>query len=216
VAAKTPLHVGIIPDGNRRWARLHRVPVATAYEVGYNRIISIVDSLYDIGVRYVTVYAASLENCERRSRLERSLLARLAVRAIERLRRDPRVERGEVRVLVMGKPCLLGDNVARAARSINLETRWGEPRILAVLLCYSDRLENWRVSRGMLAEASLHLPPIDLVIRTGGYKRLSGFALPLTGYSELYVTPTLWPDFDRSELEKALAWYAGVVRNFGR
>ncbi len=211
-----PRHVGIIPDGHRRWARREGVSIAEAYERGYSRLMDVVDWLQEEGVEYVSVYALSRENCVRRSSLELEVLKRISLRAFERMLGDPRVAGGEARVVVLGDPGLVGADVAEAARRVVEASRWGERYTLAVLYCYSHVVEEERARRGYSHVSTLILPPLDLVIRTGGYSRLSGFLPLLASYAELYVTGTLWPDFTRRDLEEALEWFSRQRRNFGR
>jgi len=208
--------VGIIPDGNRRWARLRGVGLPEAYWRGYENLVSIIEALYDERVPYVSVYAVSRENCERRGRLELEILRRLSLEALDRLARDPRVVGGETRVIVLGDPRVLGGEVAEKSKSLMLDTRWNGPYTLSVLICYSTASDTERTSRGLEPASTLALPPLDLVIRTGGYTRLSGFLPLLADYAELYFTDVLWPDFTRERLAEALEWFRGRRRNFGR
>jgi len=215
-AGSGPRHVGVIPDGNRRWARLRRVGLHEAYRKGYENLVSVIEALHELNVPYVSVYAVSRENCEKRGQLELEILRRLSLEALDRLARDPRVAGGETRVIVLGDPGMLGDGVATKARSLARSTRWNGPYTLTVLLCYSTLSEAERTARGFEPASTLALPPLDLVIRTGGYTRLSGFLPLLADYAELYFTEVLWPDFTRERLVEALEWFRGRRRNFGR
>jgi len=215
-AGSGPRHVGIIPDGNRRWARLRGVGLPEAYRRGYENLVSVIEALHDMGVPFASVYAVSRENCVRRGRLELEILRRLSLEALERLARDPRVAGGETRVVVLGDPGMLGGEVAARARRLALETRWNSPYTLTVLICYSTASEAERAARGFEPASTLTLPPLDLVVRTGGYTRLSGFLPLLADYAELYFTETLWPDFTRERLVEAIEWFRGRRRNFGR
>lgn len=211
-----PLHVGIIPDGNRRWARKAGVGLRQAYQRGYNRLMRVVDYLAERGVKYLTVYVLSRENCLRRSRVELEILRTLSLSAMDRLLRDRRVMSGEARVIVLGDPGMVGEDVAEKARILARTSRWGTKYLLALLYCYSDATERERINRGLHPASSIVLPPLDLLIRTGGYRRLSGFLIPLASYAEIYTTETLWPDISVEEIEEALNWFSRQKRNFGR
>ncbi len=211
-----PQHVGIIPDGNRRWARRMGVNLYEAYRRGYERLMEVVDYLAERGVRFLTVYVLSRENCLRRSRGELEILRTLSLAAMDRLLRDRRVRGGEARVVVLGDPGMVGEDVAEKARLLARESRWGSRYLLALLYCYSNTTEEERISRGLHPASSIVLPPLDLLIRTGGYRRLSGFLTPLAGYAEIYTTDTLWPDISVREVEEALDWFTRQKRNFGR
>ncbi len=210
-----PTHVGIIPDGNRRWARRNGESLHNAYRRGYERILEAVDYLTEKGVRYVSIYTLSYENCLRRPREELRILRALSIMAFERIRRDPRVVGGEARIIVLGNPGLVGDDVREAAFRAMKESRWGTKYVLTVLYCYSGAWESELVMKGYYFPSKTHLPPVDLIIRTGGYRRISGFLPFLTEYSELYVSDVLWPDASPFLFDDALEWYRSVERNFG-
>jgi len=212
-----PLHVGIIPDGNRRWARRNGVPLPSAYRKGYERLREIVRALEDRGARFVTIYALSRDNCTRRNGLELAALRELSRLAFQELLEDEEVVSGRLRVLVIGDYASFDPEVARLARSVMKASRWGGPNTLTILYCYTglwELEEAW--NKRVLPPSLIHLPPLDLIIRTGGYSRLSGFLPALAEYAEIYVTETLWPDFTVEELDRALEWYSSKPKNFGR
>jgi len=212
-----PRHVGIIPDGNRRWARRNNVSLPEAYRRGYERLREIVRALEDRGARFVTVYALSRDNCTRRNGLELAALRELSKLAFQELLEDEEVVSGRLRVLVIGDYASFDPEIARLARTVMKASRWGGPNTLTILYCYTGLWEletAW--SKGLLPPSLIHLPPLDLIIRTGGYSRLSGFLPALAEYAELYVTETLWPDFTVEELDRAIEWYMSNPKNFGR
>lgn len=207
------LHVGIIPDGNRRWARLRGLTLNDAYEAGYSKLREVLEWLLDYDVRYVTVYAMSLDNCIKRSELEREILLKILGRALHEVERDKILERYDASLVVSGDLSRLPEGLRW--RITNLTEKYGGGRrVLHIGLCYSTRWELSTYKNGLLP--SLRLPPIDLVIRTGGMRRISGFFPLLVEYAELYFTDTLWPDFTRRELDQAIEWYRRQTRNFGK
>ncbi len=233
-AGKLPRHVAIIPDGNRRWARSRGLPAWRGHEEGYRVAKRTLNALWGLGVDYVTFYALSRENCLRRPREELEQIHLLLSAAVEELLTDPRVKQGEVRLLFTGDLGLLPDWLRSRIEEANRQTLGNGPRVLTVATCYSAL---WEIAEALKRAAQLaakggiieaapesvrrymplgELPEPDLLIRTGGEKRLSGFLLPHLSYTELYFTETLWPDFSLDELCLALHDYQRRQRRFGR
>ncbi|MCE4601474.1 MAG: undecaprenyl diphosphate synthase family protein [Desulfurococcales archaeon] len=211
-----PNHVGLIPDGNRRWAQRNGVDLYSAYLRGLDVLMDAVDYLSDRGVGYITVFAMSLDNCRRRSRLEIEILKKISRIAFERVLNHNKVKSGKARIVVLGKPQLVGNEIKDEAFRIMMKTRWHTPYTVTILYCYSGEYEIEAAEKGYTPSSILVHPRLDLVIRTGGYPRLSGF-LPLRAdYAELYATDTLWPDLTRKEIDEALKWYSMLPKNFGR
>nr|MEB3851552.1 undecaprenyl diphosphate synthase family protein [Desulfurococcales archaeon] len=201
-----PLHVGVIPDGNRRWARRRGVSLREAYEAGYRRLVEVVDRLYERGARYVTVYVLSRDNALRRPPQERAIISGLIVRGLRSLASDPRLEDRGVAVEVLGDESVLPASVRSEARRLVALTSGRGGGVLRLLIGYSSAWEVGVISMGE-EPPSLRLPPVDLVVRTGGWRRLSDFVPLAASYAELYFTETLWPDFTLEELEEALRWF---------
>jgi undecaprenyl diphosphate synthase len=225
---RLPVHVAIIPDGNRRWARRRGLPAWMGHVYGYLRMRSNLDLLWRLGVRYVTVYALSRENCLRRPRDELTRLFALLRKAVEDVSRDPRVRSGQLSVRVVGDRSLLPPSLRRDIERLEAASQRGS-RVLAVALCYSGRWEIAEAARRLARSGAvdvdervlsrymvLGLPEPDLVIRTGGEMRLSNFLLWHVAYSELYFSRKLWPDFDELDLVRALLDYQRRERRFGR
>ena len=211
-----PRHVGIIPDGNRRWARRRGVSLAEAYRVGYERLREVLDRLLDLGVRAVSVYAMSLDNYVKRSREEARVIMSLALRGFRELRTSRRLASAGVEVRVVGSLGRAPPEVREEARALEDETRGrGGPRLYIAFL-YSSRAELEESLASCRAPFTATMEPIDLIIRTGGMRRISDFFPLASVYAELYFTETLWPDFTLQELERALDWYSSVPRRFGR
>ena len=227
---RLPRHIAIIPDGNRRWARRRGLRPWEGHVAGYLRVREILDFLWDLGVRVVTLYALSYENCVKRPPEERKHLYALILRAVDDMLRDPRVAKGLVRVRPVGELGLLPRIVQNRLGFLEEKTAANKPHTLNIGVCYSGRWEimdavqralRHRVEPGSIEELGKLMrlgdtPEPDLVIRTGGEKRLSNFLLWHIAYSELYFTNTLWPDFDKLEMVKALLDYQSRERRFGR
>ncbi len=222
---RIPVHVAIIPDGNRRWARRRGLPVWMGHLRGYMVMRRVLDWLWEMGVKHVTVYALSRENCLRRPRDELRKLFEILKLAYGDLERDERVARGEVWVRTIGDLDMVPGELREEALKLEEATR-GAGRTLNICLCYSGRWEILeavkRLDGRQVDEESFtrlmplgDVPPPDLIIRTGGEMRLSNFLLWHAAYSELYFTKRLWPDFDRYELLRALVSYSRRERRFG-
>lgn len=211
-----PRHVGIIPDGNRRWARIHGASLLEAYMQGYRNLVRIVKHINNKGVRYITVYGLSRENCIFRSREEHEIIEKVAVTALRGIREDEDLKERDIRVLILGDPRMFSPKVEAEAIATVKSSRNRRGGLLTIAICYSGRweVENY-CSKGM-SPPSLLLPPIDLLIRTGGRRRLSGFFPIAAEYAELYFTDTLWPDLREEEVDRAFNWFARQERNFGR
>ncbi len=233
---RLPVHVGIIPDGNRRWARARGLPPWEGHVRGYQVAKRTLNLLWEIGVPYVTFYGLSRENCLRRPREELEKIHQLLSLAVDELLSDPRVRGGEVRLLFVGDFTLLPAWLSQKLMEA-MEEAGGERRhTLTIGICYGGRWEVLEAARraaelaakGLLDTESLGeeelrrlmplggLPEPDLIIRSGGERRLSGFLLYHAAYSELFFTDTLWPDFTPRELCSALRFYQSRERRFGR
>lgn len=208
---RVPLHVGIIPDGNRRWARARGVPLHKAYERGYDVMVSSLVLLADAGVKYATLYVMSRENCVKRAESERQIIFSLLRRSLEELSKGKTLAGYSPELRVVGDLSMIPADIRETISSLE-----GHRSDLKIVLgiCYSVSWEHEFIRKG-LTPPSLELPPIDLVIRTGGMRRISGFFPLLLEYSELYFTNVLWPDFSKEELESALEWFRIQKRNFG-
>ncbi len=111
--ATVPVHIGVIPDGNRRWARKVGISITEAYRIGSDKVEEFLDWSLDFGIRIVTVYVLSTENFLRRSKLELDLLYRLLKEKLIKVRKDDRIHRNRVRVKVIGRTWLLPEDVRR-------------------------------------------------------------------------------------------------------
>ena len=208
-------HVGIIPDGNRRWARRNNVSIGEAYNRGYDTLERILRELLKAGVTTVSVYALSRDNCIKRGPLELRMIYGMAVKAFQRLRRDRDLEERGVRVSVIGDLSLVPPRLRREVYTTMRETGDRSGGLLNIALCYSPRWEIEYYLRRGVTPPSLRIRPIDLLIRTGGARRISGFFPLLLEYAEMYFTETLWPDFGEEELWRAISWFKSQKRNFG-
>jgi undecaprenyl diphosphate synthase len=230
--ARIPAHVAIIMDGNGRWARAQGKDRLFGHDQGYQTLKTIVYAADELGVRYLTVYGFSSENW-RRSQAEVGGLMSLMLRAMQAEIEE--LIQNRVKVKVSGRLSELPDDLRAEFEEAMERTRDFTGLTFNLAINYGGRAEVVDAVRDLAAKvragqiepnditeeaisAHLYAPEIpdpDLLIRTAGELRLSNFLLWETAYSEIYVTPTCWPDFDRDHLIAALSEYQKRIRKFG-
>ena|SRR3989344_1351953 len=222
-----PSHVAIIMDGNRRWAKSHSKRAVEGHRKGVDALMVIVEAAGALGIKYLTVYALSSENYENRSKEEISGLLDLINYGIKEYL--PRLKKEGVKVNFLGDIKGLPVATRLIVGRIRNQLSSNKKLILNIAINYGSRKEILRAAEGLAKkgkefneenfEEELYtagIPDPDLVIRTGGQKRVSNFLLWQISYSELYFSDILWPDFNKKELDKALLDYSVRKRNFGR
>lgn len=230
--ARVPHHVAVIMDGNGRWAAARNLPSVAGHRAGAQAVRELIAASIELGIEYLTIYSFSSENWSRPAD-EVSGLMRLFVEVLER--EISNLEKMHVRVLVTGDLAGLPTDTATAFRSTVERTADYQALTLVVALNYGGRTEIVHAARGVarsvaagdlavdeIDEATisrhLYLPEVpdpDLLIRTSGEMRVSNFLLWQIAYSEIWVTDTLWPDFDRYELLRAVAEFEARDRRYG-
>jgi undecaprenyl diphosphate synthase len=230
---RIPAHVAIIMDGNGRWARGRGLPRIRGHGAGMDSVRDVIEGAIEAGVAELTLFAFSQENWNR-PRAEIAALMRLLQRYVVKEREELR-EQG-VRVRIFGDRDRLSPATRNALENIESHTREGTQLRLNLLISYGSRTEIVRAARALAqraragqldpaaidestfaAELYMHgSPDPDLLIRTSGEQRISNFLLWQLAYTELYMTPTLWPDFRRENLFVALLDYQKRERRFGR
>jgi undecaprenyl diphosphate synthase len=223
-----PQHIAIIMDGNGRWARRRSLPRLAGHRAGTENIRRIVRECCDEGVRFLTLYAFSTENWNRPTLEVRGLLTIMA-EFIDR--ETATLHREGVCIRHLGSMEGIADRLQRKVQSAVELTSGNDRLTLAVAFNYGGRADILHAVREIVAaqvpaEAiteqmiSDHLytrgmPDPDLIIRTSGEFRLSNFLIWQAAYSEYYITPTFWPDFDTDELRKAIHAFGQRERRFG-
>jgi undecaprenyl diphosphate synthase len=227
-----PQHVAVIMDGNGRWARERGLARGKGHEAGAESVRAVVRACRDHGVRYLTLYAFSVENWKR-PRTEVQGLMQLLRRFMDQ--QEHLLHEQQIRLRIMGRLEDLPRPVQSRLRHVMEKTAHYDAGELILALSYGGRTEIATAARriaekvrdGVLDPASidestvaahLYLPDVpdpDLMIRTSGEMRLSNFLLWQLSYAELYVTPVLWPDFREAEFAAAIASYRGRDRRFG-
>lgn len=229
-AAAVPQHVAVIMDGNGRWAKKRFLPRVAGHVKGVELVREMVRACLERGIQYLTLFAFSSENW-RRPADEVSLLMQLFVKALEQ--EVEKLDRNGVRLRVIGDlsafeprlQALIRQAEEKTAGNTRLDLniaanyggRWDIMQAMnRMLAAHPDKREGWSEA-DLEPYLSMHFAPEpDLFIRTGGEERISNFLLWQLAYTELYFTPTLWPDFDTAEFDKAIASYAQRERRFGR
>ncbi|MCA1646130.1 MAG: di-trans,poly-cis-decaprenylcistransferase [Chloroflexi bacterium] len=223
-----PTHVGIIMDGNGRWAKRRGMPRLAGHHAGTENVRRITIACTDAGVEVLTIYAFSTENW-RRPAEEVLGLMRLLAQRIDREAAE--LHRNNVQIRHVGELAGIQPRLADRVRAAVELTRRNTGLILNVAFNYGGRQEIARAVQRVLATGvgpeevteelidrhldTAGLPDLDLVIRTGGEMRLSNFLLWQAAYAEYYATPICWPDFGREELFEAFAEFGRRARRFG-
>lgn len=226
--ARLPRHIAVIMDGNGRWAKLRGKPRIFGHREGANSVRSIIDTCRRLEIEAVTLYAFSTENWKR-PRTEVKALMRMLKSYI---RKDVKeVHEHGIRFQTIGDITGLPQDVQDEIASAKQMTAGNDGMVMNVALNYGSRAEIVRAARlacqnieriDDLAEADIErnlythgLPEVDLLIRTSGEFRISNFLLWQLAYSEIYVTPVLFPDFRRKELFDAILDFQQRERRFG-
>ncbi len=234
LAAQSPIprHVAVIMDGNGRWAKQRGLPRIAGHRKGVERVRDMVNVCGEKGIGYLTLFAFSSENW-RRPTQEVQLLMELFMSALGN--EVKKLHKNNVRFRVIGDLQRFGEKIISRVRQAEMLTGGNTGLTLTIAANYGGRWDiaqacaelARRAVRGELdpdriTEENIEpflsmagIPEPDLFIRTGGEQRISNFLLWQLAYTEMFFTPVLWPDFDRTQFELALASYAGRQRRFG-
>ena len=230
---EVPGHVAVIMDGNGRWARQRGLPRYAGHREGMRAVRETVEGAVEAGVGILTLFAFSTENWQRPDR-EIGALMSLPRLYAEKERRQLRSEGVQVRVL--GEVDRLEPATRKAADRIMAGTAQGDRLRLNLMISYSGREEILRATRSLARDAvrghidpdaidehafrsrlfTAELPDPDLLIRTSGEFRISNFLLWQLAYTEIHITPVLWPEFTREDLFEGILEYQRRERRFGR
>ncbi len=225
-------HLAIIMDGNRRWAHQRKLMSTIGHKKGADTVKTLIKFCLSRSIEIVSVYAFSLENFKRSPEEVQAIFSIIVDQAESTL---PDLIKQGIKVRFIGETTCAPEKVQQAIKHIEKDTQHGEKLLLNVLLCYGGRQEILSaiknivqdVKEGKLDEApseeifkqylwTSDLPDPDLIIRTGGARRLSNFLTYQTSYSELYFTDRLWPELTYQDFDQALQEYCLRNRNFGR
>lgn len=227
-ASRAPQHIGLILDGNRRWARARGLPTLEGHRRGSDTLREVALAAYDRGIKYVSAFVFSTENWSRTDK-EVNYLMGLVIKLLTQYL-DEFNERG-IKVVILGRRDGLRSSVLKAIQKAEEATKDNTGGTLAFCFNYggqeeivdaAKQLVGSGVSPESITKDSLNdalygpeIPAIDLLVRTSGEQRLSGFMLWRAAYAELYFTDTMWPDFTVKDLDLALDDYLARQRRFG-
>ena len=222
-------HIAIIMDGNRRWAKEKLLPSAMGHQKGVDSLRSTMRLFDEFGIKYLTVYAFSTENWNRKKEEVEFLMGLLAKTLLNEL---DDMHRENVKIRFLGDISQLNKNLIKIVNDAQEKTKNNTGVNLNIAFNYGARNEIVHAMQSIIKEGiapeqineetiSKHLytkdiPDPDLLIRTGGEKRISNYLLWQLAYSEIYVTDTYWPEFDRKELTKAIVEFEKRNRRFGK
>lgn len=232
---RIPEHIAIIMDGNRRMARRLGKPPWFGHRLGAKKLEEVLGWCLELGVKSVTTYAFSMENFQRNER-EKEALFDLFEEYFYRVADDERIHRNQVRVRAIGRVELLPERVRKAINYAEEKTKDYKRLTLNVAVAYGGRQEivdafkkiAEKIEKGELKSESVDETLIsrhlytsgekdpDLIIRTSGEERISGFLLWQSAYSELYFCDTYWPGFRKIDFLRAIRTYQQRERRFGR
>jgi undecaprenyl diphosphate synthase len=227
IDARDPLHVAIIMDGNGRWATARNLPRTVGHEAGINAVRQIVEAAPELGVKTLSLFAFSSDNW-RRPRAEVTALLRLMRRYL--LSETARLAENDVRLAVIGRRDRLPTGLAAAITAAEQATAQGRRLHLRIAVDYSARNAilaaigacrpgstptRESFARLLAGPSGTTAPDVDLLIRSGGEKRLSDFLLWESAYAELHFTDRMWPDFRPEDFAAAIADFRRRERRFG-
>jgi tritrans,polycis-undecaprenyl-diphosphate synthase [geranylgeranyl-diphosphate specific] len=231
-----PEHIAIILDGNRRWASEQALNLFSGHEKGADKVEQLIDWCLQLGVKSITLYMFSTENFQR-SKSEVEEIMRIAEERFQRILADERIHENKVRVKVIGRVNLLPEHLQQLIADVEKSTEGYDKHFLNFAFAYGGRAEivdaakkiAEKVSTGDLSPDEVdeqlfekhlytsHMPnqDPDLIIRTSGEERLSGFLLWQSAYSELCFLDVYWPDFRFIDLLRAVRTFQNRKRRFG-
>lgn len=220
-----PSHVGIIMDGNGRWAQKLGKKRSYGHRVGAKNVERIANHAFNIGVKTLSLYAFSSENWARPKEEVDTLMSLLKRFFTVYLNK---IMKNGIKLVVMGDVSVLSPDVQEVIKNAEEKSAANEKRVLNIAINYGGRQEIVRAANELISKGekitveslsnNLYTAPYgepDLIIRTGGELRLSNFMLYQGAYSELYFTDVLWPDFDENELDKAVSEFGKRNRRYG-
>jgi undecaprenyl diphosphate synthase len=231
---RLPKHIAIIMDGNGRWAKRRHLPRVAGHRAGVASVRSTVETAARIGIPALTLYAFSEENWKKRPKSEVDFLMGLLARYLKQ--ELPTLNKNNIRLAYIGRQHELPAAVQQRMEWARNQTAQNTGMVLTLALNYSARAEIVDAFRSIMDAAARNggldhlevdedsvcrhlytrnLPDLDLVIRTSGEMRLSNFLLWQLAYSEIYVTPTLWPEFRGVHLLEGIAEFQKRERRYG-
>lgn len=232
-----PNHIALILDGNRRWAKTHLAMPKEGHWRGADSVENLLDWCEEFDIKIITLYALSAENMDRNDK-ELEYLYKLIQMRLEKLFKDPRIHKNKMRVKAIGRIELLPDSIKEILKKLDVATKDYDDHFLNIALAYGGQYElvhavkkiGEKIKNGTLnvedinkteIESNLytsHLPQSspDMILRTSGEKRLSGFLMWQSAYSELVFMDIFWPEFRKIDLMRAIRTFQERKRRLGK
>ena len=225
-----PYHLGIIPDGNRRWSKKSHLDLFNSYNVGIRKTVDCAIWAKELGIKMVTSWALSKENLSNRSSTELNTLFKLYTMAAYNKGMRKTIDRNNIKINVVGELNMLPAKVKKALKDLVAYTAKNTGIIINILICYSGKddimsaMGKPSAKKGVKVGESYFkrrmisrsIPDLDFIIRTSGEMRLSGFLPMQSAYAELYFIDKYWPDVKKKDLEDAVAEFSSRKRRFGK
>ena len=222
-------HVAIIMDGNRRWAKEHFLPTMMGHKKGVDSLKNITRACDDFGIKYLTLYAFSTENWNRKQEEVDFLMDLLATTLKNELKE---LNENNVKMNFIGDLTALNQNLQNILTESKEVTKNNTGVVLTVAINYGSRDEIVNAIKNIIKDNikeeeittelisnylyTKNIPDPDLLIRTSGEKRISNYLLWQIAYSEIYITDTYWPEFDKEQLSKAIIEFGLRQRRYGK
>lgn len=230
---KSLTHIAFIMDGNRRWAKKRGLPIAAGHRQGAETLVEIAKAAKNMGIKYMTVYAFSTENWQREP-AEVNALMDLLRHYLDTGFKE--LQENNARIIFIGERHMLAQDILKKMAKIEKDTEQNSDVTLCVALSYGGRQEivaaaqklAQQVQKGALKPEQINMqifadalytsgiPDPDLLVRTSGEQRISNYLLWQSAYTELYFSPTLWPDFSKEELKQIIEEYHTRERRYGK
>lgn len=223
-----PLHLGLILDGNRRWAIENNLPKLEGHKKGSDTLKTITQAAFKRGVKFVSAYTFSTENWNR-TKEEVGYLMNLTMKiASEEMKQ---LIKENIKIVILGIEEKVPKKVLESLRKVEEDSKNNTGGTLALCFNYgglreiadavkkivAEGVDEEEITEDVVVDHLYHpeIPPVDLMIRTSGEQRISNFMLARMAYAEMYFTPKRWPEFSEDDLDDALADYAVRMRRYG-
>ena len=232
-----PNHIAIVLDGNRRWANMHLLDASRGHNHGADKAEELLNWIHDVGIKITTLYVLSTENLERKDE-ELENIYGLLEKKLQKLYNDERVHKRRMKIKAIGDTKLLPYNLQQVLTKLEESTANYDSMFLNIAIAYGGQKElieairkiarmaekglieadeiNEKTIESCLYTSHLPQPSPDLILRTSGEKRLSGFLIWQSAYSELMFMDVFWPEFRKIDLMRAIRTYQQRVRRYGR
>jgi tritrans,polycis-undecaprenyl-diphosphate synthase [geranylgeranyl-diphosphate specific] len=232
-----PNHIAIILDGNRRWARYNFVGLKNGHLMGADKAEELLNWIHDLGIRITTLYVLSNENLERTGEEVNTIYKLLQIK-LEKLYTDCRIHRRQMKIKAIGNIKILPKQLQEILSKLERETANYNKMFLNIAIAYGGQKElvdaikkiammaksgkidvddiDETIIESCLYTSHLPQPEPDLILRTSGEKRLSGFLIWQSAYSELVFMDVFWPEFRKIDLMRAIRTYQRRIRRFGK